>query len=178
MEDGIRPLKTDYDSLDMAECARKTKNSSAYIVHKVDEAVVIPPALPSFEADKETCTSKEPKSVDRKRVKHVASKRTSPRGKVPTSNATHVTSKEKGPTTTVNNSGSNEKGPGTASDVSATVASKLPKERVPLVSATVESAKEKVSPVPTKVQQQFANDSEDDRPDSPIPWDVWWVGIH
>ncbi|KAJ8444569.1 hypothetical protein Cgig2_013848 [Carnegiea gigantea] len=146
MEDGIRPLKTYFDSLDMAEYARKTKKIGAYIIHKVDEAVVIPPALPSCEAEKETCTSKEPKSVDRKRVKHVASKRTSPRGKVSTSNATHVTSKEKGPTTTVNNSGSNEKGPGTAGDVSATVASKLPKERVPLVSATVESAKEKVSP--------------------------------
>ncbi|KAJ8453174.1 hypothetical protein Cgig2_008058 [Carnegiea gigantea] len=113
MEDGIRPLKTDYDSLDMAQCARKTKKISAYIVHKVDEAVVIPPTLPSCEAEKETCTSKEPKSVDRKRVKHVVRKRTSPRGKVPTSNATHMTSKEKGPTTTVNNSGSNEKGPET-----------------------------------------------------------------
>ncbi|KAJ8422246.1 hypothetical protein Cgig2_023105 [Carnegiea gigantea] len=172
MKDGIRPLKNDYDVLDMAECARKTKKISAYIVHKVDEAIVIPPALPSCEAEKETCTSKEPKSLDRKRVKHVAKKRTSLRGKVPTSNATHVTSKEKGPTTTVNNSGSNEKGPSTAGDVSAIVGSKLPKERVPVVSAIVESAKEKVSPVPTKAQQQFANDFEDDRPDSPIPWDV------
>ncbi|KAJ8444870.1 hypothetical protein Cgig2_029801 [Carnegiea gigantea] len=67
MEDGIRPLKTDYDSLDMAECVRKTKKISAYIVHKVDDAVVIPPTLPSCKAEKETCTSKEPKSVDRKR---------------------------------------------------------------------------------------------------------------
>ncbi|KAJ8437268.1 hypothetical protein Cgig2_010093 [Carnegiea gigantea] len=83
MEDGIRPLKTYYDSLDMDECARRAKKISAYIVHKVNEPVVVPPALPSCEAEKETYTSKQPKSANGKRVEHVATKRTSPRGMPP-----------------------------------------------------------------------------------------------
>ncbi|KAJ8426984.1 hypothetical protein Cgig2_033842 [Carnegiea gigantea] len=95
IEDGIRPLKTDYDSLEMVECAKKTKKISVYIVHKVDGPLIIPIALPSCEAKKETYG---------KRVKHVATKRMSPRGKVPPLNAKVVTSKEKGPITTVNNS--------------------------------------------------------------------------
>ncbi|KAJ8426598.1 hypothetical protein Cgig2_013175 [Carnegiea gigantea] len=119
MEDGIRPLKTDYDSLEVAECTRKIKKISAYIIHKVDKPLVIPAALPSCEAEKETCTSKQPKSADKKRVKHAATKRTSPRGKVPPSNAKDVTSKEKGPIATINNSGSKEKGPVAAAEVSS-----------------------------------------------------------
>jgi len=56
MEDGIRPLKTNYDSLDIVECTRKTKKISAYIAHKVDEPLIIHAALPSCEVEKETCT--------------------------------------------------------------------------------------------------------------------------
>ncbi|KAJ8424568.1 hypothetical protein Cgig2_020717 [Carnegiea gigantea] len=75
MEDGIRLLKTYYNSLDMAECAGRAKKISAYIVHKMGEPVVIPPAVPTCEAEKETYTSKQPKSAYGKRVKHVAIKR-------------------------------------------------------------------------------------------------------
>jgi len=58
MENDIRPLNTDYDSLDMAECARSVKKTSVYIVHKVDELVLTHPVLRSCEAEKETYTSK------------------------------------------------------------------------------------------------------------------------
>ncbi|KAJ8420758.1 hypothetical protein Cgig2_016504 [Carnegiea gigantea] len=74
--------------------------------------------LPSCEAEKETCTSKQPKSADGKRIKHVATKRISPRGKVAPSNAKDVTSKEKGLITTINNSGSIEKRPVAVAKVS------------------------------------------------------------
>jgi len=63
--------------------------------------------------------SKQPNSTDEKSVKHVATKRTSPKVKVPPSNAKDVTSKEKGPIANINNSGSKEKGPIVAAEVSS-----------------------------------------------------------
>ncbi|KAJ8450695.1 hypothetical protein Cgig2_021167 [Carnegiea gigantea] len=176
IEDVYYALKTYYDSLDMTECARTAKQIRAYIIHKMDEPVVIPPALPSCESDKETYTSKQPKNADGKRVKHVANKRTSPRGKAPLqmlefqtqdkrhhlkaalvkAHSTETNSPSKGPVVAYASS-QKEKGPPPATE------STSPKQRIPLGSA---------SPVPTKAQQQFTNEFEDDRPDSPIPWDV------
>ncbi|KAJ8430597.1 hypothetical protein Cgig2_001682 [Carnegiea gigantea] len=168
MEDGIRPLKTDCDSLDMAECVRKTKKIIAYIVHKVDVPLVIHVALPSCEAWKETCTLKQPKSAYRKRVRHMGSKRTSPRGKVPPSNAKDVTSKEKGPIAIVNNSGSKEKGLVVAAEVSSL------RQKASSASSKGRSPIEIISPTTTKPSSQKERASllllKDDRPDSPILW--------
>ncbi|KAJ8447035.1 hypothetical protein Cgig2_033604 [Carnegiea gigantea] len=184
MEDGI-------DSLDMAECAMRAKKISAYIIHKVDKLVVIPPALPSYEAEKEIYTSKQPKGVDGKRVKHVATKRTSPRGKVPPSNSEVSSSRQKASfETSPSKDPIAAKVPPSNAEVSrprqkaSSETSKgiTPTETIFLnkgpVAADASSQKEKdpplaakSSPVPTKAQQ-FANEFEDDRPDSPIPWDV------
>ncbi|KAJ8453186.1 hypothetical protein Cgig2_008070 [Carnegiea gigantea] len=181
MEDGIRPLKIDYDSLDMAECARRAKKISAYIVYKVDEPVVIPPALPSCEAQKETYTSNQPKSADGKRVKHVATKRTCLRGKTPLQMLKFQAQDQRCHLKVALAKAllqercikPERKGPPPAAE------STSPKQRVPLRSAKTQSSKQKASPVLTKAQQQFTNEFEDDRPDSPIPWDVLvGGGIH
>ncbi|KAJ8448947.1 hypothetical protein Cgig2_030803 [Carnegiea gigantea] len=140
MENGIRPLNTDYDSLDMVECARNAKKISAYIVHKVDELVVTPPVLRSCEAKKETYTWKQPKSADERRVKHVATKRTSPRGKVPHSNA------KDGPIATINYSGSAEKGPIAAKVPPSNAEVSSPKQKVSYETSKGTSPSETISP--------------------------------
>lgn len=53
----------------MAECARRANKSSAYILHKVDEPLIIPPASPSYDAEKGTCSFKEGRSPHGKKVK-------------------------------------------------------------------------------------------------------------